>query len=170
MNRIKPFVLAANGAQIADDAFVAELLRWIRFGEAEAVAARDGLASRTTGNLQLPRWIGKRAFGFVFTQDAENEKIARWIDNSAGLAVFTGPSDDPAGWVAAGRSYQRFALQTTAMNIWHAHLNMPVEVTRVRGPFAAHLGLGTSRPDLLVRFGHGPLAPYSLRRDVRALS
>ena len=169
MSRIKPFVLAANSTQVLDKAFVAELREWIRFDGSDALATRDGLASRTTGNPQLPRWIGKRAFGFVYTEDAENKKIGQWIDNSAGLAVFIGPSNDPAGWVAAGRSYQRFALATTALNIRHAHLNMPVEVPAIRRPFAAHLGLGDVRPDLLIRFGYGPLAPYSLRRDTQAL-
>ena len=169
ISRIKPFVLSANSAQIRDKAFVAELRDWIRLSGRDAMAARDGLASRTMGNPQLPRWIGLRAFDFVYTADAENEKIARWIDNSGGLAVFVGPSNDPAGWVAAGRSYQRFALATTALNIRHAHLNMPVEVPAIRRLFAAHLDLGDARPDLLIRFGYGPLAPYSLRRDVRTL-
>lgn len=41
---------------------------------------------------------------------------------------------------------------------------MPVEEVATRGQFAAHLGLGRLRPDLLIRFGYGPLAPWSLRR------
>jgi hypothetical protein len=43
---------------------------------------------------------------------------------------------------------------------------MPVEVAAMRGQLAAHFGLAARRPDLLVRFGYGPLAPWSLRRPI----
>jgi hypothetical protein len=37
-------------------------------------------------------------------------------------------------------------------------------VPRVREQFAAYLGTGGRRPDLVVRFGTGPELPRSLRR------
>lgn len=169
MDAVKALILEGNSAQMRDQPFVAELKRWIRFDDTEAIRTGDGLSSFTTGSPSVPRWLGRRMFDFMFTDAGETTKITRWIDTSSGLAVFTAATDDPAGWVAAGRSYQRFALATTAMDIRHAHLNMPIEVPALRERFARQLGLGTRRPDLLVRFGHGPLAPYSLRRPVAAV-
>lgn len=48
-------------------------------------------------------------------------------------------------------------------------LNQPVEVAAVRPQFATSLGLGTLRPDLVVRFGRGVKLPPSLRRSVQAV-
>jgi hypothetical protein len=66
--------------------------------------------------------------------------------------------------VAAGRAYQRFALQATIDGLKHAFLNQAVEVPAVRRELQALLGLGERRPDFVVRFGYGPPMPKSLRR------
>jgi hypothetical protein len=50
-----------------------------------------------------------------------------------------------------------------------AHLNPPIEVPAVRPQFAEHLGIGSMRPDLVVRFGRGPTLPPSPRRPVQAV-
>ncbi len=83
--------------------------------------------------------------------------------------MFIGAQADKAHWVEVGRAYERFALQAAALGIRNAHLNMPVEVAALRPKFASHLGLGTVRPDLVVRFGRGPKLPPSLRRPVSAV-
>ena len=80
-----------------------------------------------------------------------------------------GAANDKAYWVEVGRAYQRFALQATVLGVRNAFLNQPVEVTALRPQFAALLGLGGLRPDLVVRFGHGPAMPPSLRRPVGAV-
>ena len=89
--------------------------------------------------------------------------------SSAGIAVFAGARPDKARWVAVGRSYQRFALQATALGIRSAMVNQAVEVTTVRSDFATALGMGGQRPDLVVRFGRGKAMPRSLRRPVSAV-
>lgn len=163
--RIKDLVLTANRAQMEDPRFVAELRDWIRFDADEAIARRDGLSARVNGTMAAPRWLGQRLFGAFYTVDAETRKIAGWLDSSGGLALFAGPDARPESWVAVGRSFQRFALRVTAAGLRHAHVNMPVEVPRARAELARLFGLADRRPDLLIRFGYGPLAPWSLRRD-----
>ncbi len=89
--------------------------------------------------------------------------------SSAGIAVFVSDTPGPARWIDVGRCYQRFALQSAALGIRNAMLNQPVEVPALRPQFAAFLGVGTHRPDLVVRFGRGPKLPSSLRRPVQAV-
>ena len=89
--------------------------------------------------------------------------------SSAGIAVFVGQTADKANWVEVGRCYERFALQATVLGIRNAFLNQPVEVATLRPPFAAAVGLSGQRPDLVVRFGRGPVLPRSLRRPVEAV-
>ena len=169
MERVLDHVVQANTVQMADAAFVEELKAWIRFNGADAVRTRDGLFSVSSGNPAIPTWLGDLAFGWVFTSKGENDKYARQIRSSAGIAVFIGQVADKAHWVDVGRCYERFALQATALGIRNAMLNQPVEVPSARLPFAAAVGLTGQRPDLVVRFGRGPTLPRSLRRPVQTV-
>jgi hypothetical protein len=169
VERVLDFVVQANTAQMADAAFVKELKTWIRFNGADAVRTGDGLYGATTGNPAIPTWLGELAFGWFFTPQGENDKYARQIRSSAGIAVFVGQSADKAHWVEVGRGYERFALQATALGIRNALVNQPVEVQALRAPFATAMGLTGQRPYLVMRFGHGPAMPRSLRRPVQAV-
>ena len=162
-------VVQANTAQMADPAFVKELKTWIRFNGTEAVRTGDGLFSATTGSPAIPTWLGELAFGWLLRAKSENDKYARQIRSSGGIAVFIGQAADKAHWVEVGRSYERFALQATALGIRNAFVNQPVEVRSLRPQFAAAIGLADQRPDLVVRFGRGPTMPSSLRRPVQAV-
>ena len=102
----------------------------------------------------------------VLSGKSENDKYARQLRSSVGVAVFVGDRADPANWFEVGRAYERFALTATALGVPTAFVNQPVEVPGVRTQFAPSLGLGAGRPDLVVRFGRGPQMPYSLRRPV----
>ena len=47
--------------------------------------------------------------------------------------------------------------------------NQPVEVAAFRPELASLAGLPGRRPDIVMRFGYGPLLPYSPRRPVSAV-
>lgn len=169
MEQVLALVTVGNAAQLRDPAFVRELKAWIRFGEAEAVRTSDGLFSRCSGNPALPRWLGSPLFDLFVTAAGENDKYARQVRSSAGIAVFASKLDGPSQWMAAGRAFERFALQAAAMGVRTAHLNQPVEVPALRTELAGWLGLPGWRPDLVIRFGRGPAMPRSLRRPVDAV-
>ncbi len=160
------FVVEGNSAQMDDPAFVAELRDWIRFTPDQALATKDGLFAATSGNPVVPGWIAERLFGVFFEKDSENDKYRTHIRSSAGIAVFVGDNEDHEHWIRVGRSFQRFALQSTALGIRNAHINQPIEVAAIRPEFAGWLGLPDVRPDLIVRFGRAPALPMSLRRPV----
>ncbi len=163
---ILDFVIEGNSAQMDDPAFIQELRHWLRFSPARALTTGDGLFSACSGNPVAPDWIGGQLFKAFFTKGAENDKYRTQIRSSAGIAVFVGDSADPQHWIGVGRSFQRFALQATALGIRTAHLNQPVEVASVRPKLARWLGAPDARPDLVIRFGRAPAMPMSLRRPV----
>ena len=169
MEQVLEYVVAGDTAQLGDPAFVAELTAWIRFSADEAVRTGDGLYTGASGTPSLPRWLGSRLLGWEMTPKSENHRYARQVRNSAGIAVFVSAANDKAHWVEAGRCYERFALQATALGVRNAFLNQAVEVAAVRPQFASMLGLGSQRPDLVVRFGRGPALPLSMRRPVQAV-
>jgi len=169
INGILDAVVSANATQMQDADFVAELRQWIRFSRREALHQRDGLFSGISGNPSVPRWLGEAMFGMLFTEQGETEKYVEQIISSAGIAIFVGAESDPAHWMEVGRCFERFALQCTVLGISTAMINQPVEVSSARSQFAAHLGLGRQRPDLVVRFGRGSAMARSLRRPVSAV-
>jgi hypothetical protein len=162
-------VVAGNIAQMANPAFVAELKKWLRFSPSLAMETGDGLFGAASGSPALPNWLGTRAFNWVFTPSAENDKYTRQIASSSGLAIFVAEKEDREHWVLAGRACQRFGLQATALGLKHAFINQPVEVAKLRPELASLIGMPGRRPDLLMRFGYGPPLPYSARRPVRAV-
>ncbi len=146
-----------------------KLKKWIRFSGDEAVRSGDGLYAASSGNPPVPTWLGRLLFGVFFTPKSENDKYAKHMRSSAGVAAFVPDPWGPAQWVEVGRCYERFALQSAALGIRNAMLNQPVEVPTLRSQLAIFMDLGKHRPDLVVRFGRGPKMPSSLRRPVKAV-
>lgn len=169
MEKALEYVVQGNTAQMNDRAFVEELKSWIRFSSRDAVRTGDGLYAASSGNPSLPSWLGSLLFGLFFTPKSENDKYAKHVRSSAGIAIFVSEGENPAQWIEVGRCYERFALQSAALGIRNAMLNQPVEVSALRPQFATFLGIGGRRPDLVVRFGRGPKLPPSLRRPVEAV-
>lgn len=163
MQKVRDLVLAGNKDQMSDPAFMGELKQWVRFNPRSAIASGDGLFSAASGNPVLPTELGRLAFDRLFDVRTENEKYARHIDSSAGVAIFFGERADRDHWIRVGQACQRFALAATGLGLKVAFVNQPVEVARLRADLAAVVG-ETRRPDLVMRFGYGPTLPYSPRR------
>lgn len=160
MDKALHHVLEANAAQIENPKFASELKSWIRFSEKETVSSGDGLNGKQMGSPFAPRWVSERILDVVFRREVENRKVRRQVRSSAGFTIFVSERDDPVHWVEAGRCYERFALQATALGIRNAMLNMPVEEADARPIFAKAMGLNEgSRPDLVVRFGKAHAVP-----------
>ena len=169
MEKVLEYVVQGNTAQMNDRAFVEELKAWIRFSSRDAVRTGDGLYAASSGNPSVPSWLGSLLFSLFFTPKSENEKYAKHVRSSAGIAIFVSEAENPTQWIEVGCCYERFALQSAALGIRNAMLNQPVEVSSLRPQLATFLGVGGRRPDLVVRFGRGPKLPPSLRRPVDAV-
>jgi hypothetical protein len=169
LNAVRDLIVTGNDRQMRDRAFVAELKDWLRFSARSAMQRGEGLFAAASGNPVMPDAIGRLAFDLFVGPASENDKAARQVDSSPGLAIFVGDTADPAHWMKVGRACQRFALQATALGLKLAFLNQPVEVADLRPQLAALVGMPGRRPDLVLRFGYGPTMPYSPRRPVKAI-
>jgi hypothetical protein len=164
--QVAEYVAAGNTAQFGDAAWARELRGWVRFNAREAERLGDGLYGPVMGSPDVPRWLGALFMRLAFSAQAQNRKDLRHIRSSAAIAVLFSEADDKAHWVEAGRCCERLALQATALDLRTAFINQPVEVPALRPQFAAFLGIGPRRPDLVVRIGRGPEMPRSRRRAV----
>lgn len=168
VKQVRDLVLAGNEDQMNDPAFMHELKQWIRFNPRSAMASGDGLFSAASGSPVLPTGLGRIALDRLFSVAEENQKYARQIDSSAGVAIFLGERPDHDHWIRVGQACQRFALAATSLGLKIAFINQPVEVARLRSDLAAIVG-ETRRPDVVMRFGYGPALPFSPRRPVASV-
>lgn len=168
LERVLEYVSRGNLEQYADKAFVAELLRWLRFTKKEALASGDGLYAAASGNPQVPRWIGQLfVSGTSPQQQADGD--AKKLRSSSGAVILASSTDTRGAWVRVGQVYQRLALEMTALGVKSAFLNQPIEVADLRGQFQSAMNLATNLPQLLMRYGYADPMPFSLRRPVQDL-
>jgi hypothetical protein len=163
---IVDYVRQGNLAQLSDPSFRRELIAWLRFNDASALSTGDGLFGRTVGQPALPGWLARLVIPFVLTGEKQARADEVNIRSSPLIAIFVAGSDAPAAWVETGRAYERFALQASALDIRTAFINQPIEVRRLRPQLHDLFGLKDETALLMLRVGHGPLAPFSLRRPV----
>ncbi len=168
MKIAEEYVFEGNLAQYADQAFVNELIAWLRFNKKEALAAMDGLFSGCSGNPQVPRWLGEMFVSSTSPKQQADADLQK-LRTSPSAIVVASQADDKASWVRAGQVYERLALQMTALDIKSAFLNQPIETAVLRTQFQSALGLGDSLPQLLLRFGYADALPRSLRRPVESV-
>lgn len=164
--QVADFVAKGNLAQINDPRWSAEMRDWVRFTADDALQRGDGLYGAAMGFPDIPRWLGNVVMRVAVSAARQNAKDAAHIRSSGAIAVIYSDEDDKRHWVEAGRCYERLALQATALGLCNAFINQPVEVPSLRPQFASFLGIGTLRPDLVVRIGRGPEMPRSPRRPL----
>lgn len=159
-------VRAGNRAQFADREFRRELVRWLRFDDASAIDSGDGLFSRAAGRPTLPGRLARPLARWLVSARAQIRADERNLRSTPLLAVVVARRDSPAAWVEVGRACQRLMLQATALGLRCAFVNQPVEVPALRPQVERCLGLHDASAQLMLRIGHGPAMPYSLRRPL----
>jgi hypothetical protein len=165
LRTVLEYVNQGNLAQYADPAFVRELIHWLRFTRKEALTSLDGLYTPSSGNPEVPRWLGQLFVNGTRPQGQADVDAARFR-SSSGAVLIASQTDDRAAWVRTGQVYERLALGMTALGVQSACLNQPNEVDSVRSQFRSAMKLEGALPQMLTRFGHGPLLPRSLRRPL----
>lgn len=127
INVLKPFIIEGSNRQFENNAFVDELVSWIRFSEKNAQETGDGLRASSLGVPSLGRWIGSFVMKNIVSAKSEAKRWKSLIDASAGFFLFAVEENDIPHWIRLGRSFQRFALTAAKLDISHAHVNMPCE-------------------------------------------
>jgi len=164
IKEIIDFVREGNRIQMNDDAFMDEIISWIRFSDSEEELHLDGLTSRAMGRSPAPGWLGRlfmRIFVGAKSQSKTDEKNIR---SSSALMVVISEKNDKKSWIDVGRSFERIALTLTTLEIENAHLNQPCEVPELKNQLQQHLALGSAHPQLLLRIGYAEPLPRSPRR------
>ncbi len=165
LDKVVEYTNTGNLAQFKDRQFMTELMHWIRFNRKEALKTRDGLYSACSGNPEVPRWLGEIFLSTMGPQQ-QVDIDAKKLRSSSGVIIIASETEDKGAWVRTGQVYERLALLMTTFDIRSAFANQPIEVPGLRMEFQTALGLGSSLPQLLVRYGHAGLMPGSMRRPL----
>lgn len=163
--------LAAEGArrQFSDPAFRRELAAWVRFNRRDLKRHGDGIFSGSLGMPPLPAWLGRLILAHLVSAKSQARQTRRQLLGSSAAVLMTADRDDRIHWLETGRAFERMALTATALGVRHAHMNMPCEVRELRSPLRDQFGPDTGVPLLLLRLGHAPLMPGSIRRPLETV-
>ena len=160
------YVNQGNLNQYADEAFIDELIHWLRFNKEGNSGPHSMVSTRAVGAIPKCRAGWDRYLWRALSLSSKLMQMPRSCRTSPGAVVIASETDDKTAWVRTGQVYERLALKMTSLNIKSAFLNQPIEVANVRGQFQSAMGLGNALPQLLVRFGYADPMPRSLRRSV----
>jgi hypothetical protein len=140
----------------------------------EAIALRQCSRARYDGSsLSVSELRALEAAGSgpgvgisLIADESRKEQVAEYVA-AGNRAQFADPH-----WAREMRKWIRFNAREAAskrdgLGLQTAFINQPVEVGALRQQFATFLGIGSRRPDLVLRIGHGPAMPRSLRRPVQ---
>ena len=163
--QLAELVMDGNRAQLGDEAFKRELLSWIRFNKAHSERTLDGLSYAVMGAPNLPAWISRPIIRAMLNAKRQNRSDRAKIASSSHLLLIASTEDNPATWLATGRTL----LALTQHGIAHAYLNQPCEVPAQRTQLAQLPALGGKQPQILLRLGYAAAMPYSQRRAVASV-
>lgn len=167
--KLLPLVIEGSNLQFGNNAFVDELVAWIRFSEKEAMRRADGISNASMGFPSAGRALGGFIMKNLVSAKSEAKRWEKLMNYSGGFALFSVSENTPKNWINLGRSFQRFGLETTSLGLKHAHMNMPLEEISVRERVIETFALGDKHPLLLLRLGYAKPAPYSFRRNLHEM-
>lgn len=163
---LKEFVMRGNEIQMNDKAFKCELISWIRLNKREVEKHGDGLTYKAMGSPSVPNLIGKPIVRSLLNEKTQNKSDEKKINSSSHFVLFTCSDNSAKGWIALGRTLERFLLESTRMGLANAYMNQPCEVMTLADDLRKSLTLTDEYPTLLLRIGYAPIMLYSPRKPV----
>jgi hypothetical protein len=164
--QIAQFVWNGDRAQMTSPSFRRELAAWIHPARN---ATRDGIPAYAYGLSELLDFATPLFSSAIRTFDLGKGIAAhdlKLVEGSPVLAILCTETDTTPAWLASGQALARVLLLACAHGVSGSFLNQPLEVHTLRSQFREALGIG-GFPQILLRFGYGPPAQPTPRRDVR---
>lgn len=159
---IAGLVAEGDRLQFADKRFRRELAMWIHSRHG---LSHDGVSGSGFGMPDLLSPVGALAVRTVDMGERVATHDAEIAESSPVLGCLNTAGDSVTDWLHAGRALAALLLTATASGIRASYLNQPAELPELRPRLADVVGLrGT--PQLLMRFGYGPMVDPAVRRPV----
>ncbi|HKI97275.1 MAG TPA: hypothetical protein VKB51_02255 [bacterium] len=155
---VRTATLEANRGQAARDDSVRELAAWIRWRDTAARTLRNGLTPEAMGIHGLTGWYVRHFYtpADVLTADFRRrtlERVTEQLDHNGGWIAVTSTGPRLADVVAAGRVFERLALEALALGIAVHPMSQALE----ESPWSEHMSdeLGLSEAvQFLLRVGY----------------
>lgn len=159
---IAELVAEGDRLQFADRSFRRELAAWVHSRRAHS---RDGISGAAMG---MPDALSPVGAAVVRTFDVGNRTAAQDRDivtGSPALGILSTADDTAVDWLNTGRALARVLLTATDEGVRASYLNQPIEVPELR-PRLQAIAASQPWPQLLLRFGYGPLPQPAVRRPL----
>jgi nitroreductase len=159
---------------LADPAARAEVGRWLRFSAAKAERARDGFSPAALG---FPGWLLRAFFHLHALLQAPGIRqlvrrlYTRTMGGTRTIAWLAGPFETSPDWIAAGRMLTRVWLTLEREGLSLHPFGSIVTNEKANARLQARLGRDESQGTLwlIMRVGHSPVPPRSLRLETDEL-
>jgi hypothetical protein len=150
-NRAVGMIDQAGRTRTAQQAFRADLARWVRANDGQSA---DGFSADSLGIPQLfssgAAWF-LRQFDFGEWQAPRDRRLA---ESASALLLVTG-EDDRVSLIRTGEALEILLLTITASGLQYSFLNHPVAMESMREQLRTLAG-ASGLPQLIVRIGFGP--------------
>lgn len=143
-----------------------EQAKWTRFSLHAADTRRDGLTSRAIGHRWMPEWFGRLLLRHWVRPSDQAREDVRLVRSASAVLLFYSTHNEPASWIAVGRSFERLALTLTRLGLKYAPHNQPCEIPAFQTQFRKAFGPEVVFPQLLLRVGYADEMPRSPRRNL----
>ncbi|MDR1998705.1 MAG: hypothetical protein LBQ06_02025 [Frankiaceae bacterium] len=147
----------ADRQQANDEAYVAEMRRWLRDPEVHAPGeqpADDGVPTRSIPHVDPghPRRLDIPQRDFEAGMSG-GQIIERDVDEKPLIAVVFAPADSPRDQLLAGRSMMRFMLRAHQLGLATCPLSQAVDLGAFRSRVQGLMGW-VGRPEMMLRVGY----------------
>ena len=150
--RVADLVAEGDRLQFADKRWRRELAAWMHPARSD-----DGLPVEHFGGAV--RFVLSR-FNVGGSTAGKDEVFAL---RAPALALLTTPSDDCAGWMAAGQALERVLLTAALEGVQAGYLNQPCQLAELR-PRLHEIAAAAAAPQVLLRLGRPLGDPHPRRR------
>jgi len=158
---VADLVAEGDREQFHDPRFRRELASWIH---SQRLGSRDGMSSAGFGVPDVLAPIARLVIRSFDLGDDTAASDAQKIDaGSPALVLLASNRDEPAAWVATGRTLARVLLRLTAAGVAASYLNQPIETARLRPGLARAFGVA-EWPQILLRVGRAESTPPAAPR------
>jgi nitroreductase len=154
----------ADGVELADPAYRAELAYWTRYSDANAP---DGVPASAVPHVTTPRHTDVPVRDFEAGITGGQELVEVIDEQPLYLVVFT-LTDDPRARLRAGEAYARLSVEATRLGLASSAMTQAVDLPAIRERFRALMDW-PDHPQMVLRVGRpqsGPTPPPTGRRPL----
>lgn len=161
-SRLAMLVAEADVIQMNNRSFRRELAMWMHHNRTHH---KDGVPGFAMGMKEVESLAAPLVVRLFDVGEGRAARDGELTAHSPLMAVLSTPGDTVRDWINAGQALAAVTCRAAAEGVTASYLNQAVELPQTRAHLAKLCDDG-GIPQLVLRFGFGPVTPHTPRRPV----